>query len=299
MLGLALFVLSLTVLHRYLSTLNFREFLFAVRNTNRLRIAAAIVLTVADYVILTGYDALALRHLRIKLAYWRIALTSFLCYSIGHNIGLSLLSGGSIRMRLYSTWGIHLRPITQIIAVAIVTYWVGFLTLSVVVFPLLPRHALRVFPYIRPLGWISLALLAAYFAWNLIAKRSLIICGWEFPPLARRYTLAQILLSTIEILCAASVLYTLLAPVIVLSFPAFVGIFLLAQLSGLASQVPGGIGVFESVILLAISRHAPIRDVFAALLLYRLIYYIIPLVTAIALLGVHEFLQQRLRNGKK
>ncbi len=140
----------------------------------------------------------------------------------------------------------------------------------------------------RLLGIAFLLPAAGYVSWTLLRKRPLTIRGWELPVASGRLLLSQIAVSLLDWALAASVVYTLLPRAAAPSYPAFLGIFLLAMIAGVSSQVPAGLGVFEGIMLLLLSRAAPASAILGSLLAFRMIYNFLPLAVAAALLGSYE-----------
>ena len=296
-LGALLFAAALWVLRHELRAYSYREVMDALRALPHWRLALGFLLTAASYLVLTGYDALAFRYLGLALRYRQIALASFLGYAFSHNVGASFIGGGAVRFRLYSSWGLSATEIATIVAFNGITFWLGFLLLAgiALVFEppaLLPALGLsaRAGPV---LGAVGLGVVAAYVAWSAFRRTPLRWGTFELriPPLP--LTAVQIALSAFDWTLAAGVLYVLLPASRTLTFADFLGAFLLAQMAGLASHLPGGLGVFETVIVLLLASHLPGSAVLGSLVAYRVLYYLLPLVLAGTLLGGHELLRRR------
>jgi phosphatidylglycerol lysyltransferase len=295
--GLLLFAVALWVLHHELREYHYHDIVRHVAEIPHPRLLLALALTVLSYLIMTGYDTLALRYIQHPLAYAKIALASFIGYAFSNSIGLSMIAGASIRYRLYSAWELSALEITKVIAFCMLTLWIGFFSLGGVVFlfePIMVPKALHLpFSSIRPLGVIFLMLVGGYLMWSSLRTRPLKIREWEFPLPSTRLFLVQIAIASLDWALAGSVLYALLPAAAALSYHGFLGVFLLAQIAGLASQIPGGLGVFESVIVLLLSPTIPASSIFGSLLAYRAIYYLLPLALAAVLLGTDEILQKK------
>lgn len=296
-LGLAIFAAALWVLHHELKEYHLRDIVRDIKAIPAGHILLACVLTVASYAVLTGYDTLALRYVGRPLAYRRVALASFLGYAFSNNIGLSVVSGGSVRYRLYSGWGLSAIDVTKIVGFCGVTFWLGFLTVAGAIFavhpPGIPAKLHLPFGTTRPLGILFLALIAGYISLIVLRKRPITVRGWELHLPTIRISLGQIAVASLDWILAAGVLYSLLPASQHLSYPGFLGIYLLAQVAGIASQVPGGLGVFETLILVMLPEDVPSSAALGALLAYRGIYYLLPLTGAAVLLGTREFLEKR------
>ncbi|NIA12181.1 MAG: hypothetical protein GWP10_21290, partial [Nitrospiraceae bacterium] len=212
------------------------------------------------------------------LAYSRIVLVSFINYAFNNNTAFAGIAGSSVRYRLYSTWGLSAVEVARVIAFCILTSWLGFFSLGGIVFlfePISVPGTLHLpIASVRPIGIVFLMLVMGYLLGSVSMKKPLKIGKWEFALPPARLFPAQIAISSLDWALAASVLYVLFPSTKIPSFPVFIAIFLLAQSAGLASHVPGGIGVFESVVLLFLSPGLPAPMVFGSLLVYRVIYYL-------------------------
>ena len=296
--GLILLLLALVVVRGVLREHPYREIVARFEEIPAARIALGLLLTVLSYGALTGYDALGLRFLRRALPYRKMAFASFTSYSFSHTLGFSPLTGGSIRLRLYSEWGLSMQQIASLIAFAAATFWVGFAAAAGAVFlvdppPAPPGMRLAV-SSMRALGVVFLLVAAAYLTASIVRRgRPLVVRGWEAPLAPPRIAAAQVVLGVLDWSLAAATLYVLLPPSPGLSFLPFLGVFLLAQVAGLVSQVPGGLGVFETTVVLLLSPVVPADHALGSLLAFRVVYYLVPLVLAALALGAHELLVRR------
>lgn len=260
------------------------------------KLLSTLALTAAGYLTLTAYDVLAFRYLRRDLPYRRIALASFIGYAFSNNLN-ALVSGIPIRLRLYTAWGVPAGEMVRVFAFTILGFWLGFVSLSGVTFTLFPQalpESLRL-PFItdRPLGIICLVMAGAYLAANLLRHPTLRIWRWELPLPGPGWTLAQVGVASLDWSLAAAVLFVALPAGSDLSYPGFLGLFLLAQFLGLLSQSPGGLGVFDTVMVLLLAPALPAAEVLGALLVYRAVYYLLPLTLAALLLAIFEIYERR------
>jgi phosphatidylglycerol lysyltransferase len=290
--GLALFLLSLGILHHALSGYHYRDLAAAAHTIAGPRLLYAMLLTILNYIVLTGYDSLAFRYIHRTLAYSKIAFASFIGYAFSNNIGLSMLAGSSVRYRLYTSWGLTIPEITRMVAFYTLTLWLGLLSVGGIVFtaePIrLPTLMKLPFASASPLGVMFLILVCGYIIWSAVRRKPVLILNREIEVPSTLLSLTQIALSSLDWLIAGSVLYVLLPEVPGLSFPAFIGIYLFAQTAGLLSQVPGGLGVFETVFVLLLPSGITAPQAVGSLLLYRGIYYLLPLMIAAVMLGMYE-----------
>ncbi|MCL5271451.1 MAG: bifunctional lysylphosphatidylglycerol flippase/synthetase MprF [bacterium] len=296
-LGIGLFSLALWVLHRELRAYNYHQVVGQLGAINGWRVALGVALTGLSYFILTGYDTLAFRYIGHPLEYRKVATASFIGYAFAYNIGLSNLAGGSIRYRLYSAWGLSAVEIAQVIVFCGLSLWLGFCLVGGLIFlgtPLtLPSQLPLPFADTRPFGAILLALVAAGLALTLLRPRPIRVRDWVFTLPSPRLYLAELAISSIDWLVAGTVFFALLPASAQIHFTWFMGIFMLAHLVGAASNIPAGLGVFEMVIIPALSSYVPGAQVVGVVVVYRIIYYILPLITAAGLLGIHEVSQRR------
>lgn len=298
--GILLLGLSIWAIAHELQAYHYRDVLTSLAALSLSRLYWAIGLTALGYLVMTGYEFLAFRYIRHSLAYPKIAFTNFISSAVGNTIGFALLTGSAIRYRFYSSWGVSAIAIAQVIAFATLTFWLGLFAVSGIIFlanPLtIPTQLNLPFFSVRPFGMISLLLVGAYLIGSVLGRRWLRMGGWEFRFPTFKLSLAQLGVSACDWILAAAVLYVLLPPSTSLSYTNFLGIYLLAMAAGVVSNVPGGLGVFETVILLILSPQIPATVVLGSLLAYRGIYYILPLGVATTLIGVYE-IQKQLRTN--
>jgi phosphatidylglycerol lysyltransferase len=266
------------------------------------RIGLSIVLSAVSYWILTAYDTLALRHLHRELPYRRIAMASFIGYAFAHNIGLSILGSAAPRYRLYSAWRLSPLEIAILIGFAAVMFWLGSLTiagLALVAAPAAMAGSLRL-PVVvaRPLGIAFLLAVVSYLIATVVRRRPVVIGGWELSLPTPVIGLQQVIVSAVDWAVCAAVLYVLLPGSMPVSYWHFVGLFVVAQVVGVSSHVPGGLGVFETIMLLALGSKAPGPAIIGSLLVFRAVYYVLPLMLATALLAAHEVFERRQRFGQ-
>jgi phosphatidylglycerol lysyltransferase len=292
---MGLLAVAFWVLQHQLREFHYDEMTRSLAAIPSRRLCLALTLTILSYLVLTGYDVLALHYLRHPLQYGRIALASFVGYVFSYNVGLSILGGSAVRYRFYSAWGLSAGEITKVVAFCALAFWLGVLTVAGVALLLEPPRLLAALPLpftlVRFVGIILLGLVAGYLVWSAAKKAPLKLLGWEFPLPSTPLSLGQIGLSSLDWCLIGSVCYVLLPSSSTLSYPAFLGVFVLAQVTGLISHVPGGIGIFETVMLLLLSPSLPVSSLVGSLLAYRGIYYLLPLMVASVLLAAHEVMR--------
>lgn len=296
--SLVVFCMALWVLHHALQNLSVSKIVAEFNSIPAPTVLAAAGLTALSYFALTGYDALALRSIGRALPYGTVALASFAGYAFSHNIGLALLSGGSVRYRIYSTAGLSSEEISKVVVLCTMTFGLGATAVAgtaLLVHPGTLAAAVHLSATtVFAAGAAVLATIAGYLALTTFWRRSFDIMGASVTLPSVGETLLQIALAAVEMTVSASVLYVLLPTGASVSLGAFVGIYILAVAAGILSHVPGGLGVFETTLLLLMPG-APSEAMLGAVLAYRLIYYIVPLGVAAALLGTFELARQRHR----
>ena len=287
------------LLHRELAAYRLKDILHNLSLIPSSRLWGAVLLTAASYGVMTAYDALALRYIQQPIAYAKSALASFIGYAFSNNIGLSMIAGASVRYRLYSAWGLSVIEISQVIFFCTVSLWLGFFFLfglmSVASPAAVPVSMHLPFASTWWLGFSCLVVVAGYAMAAGFRKKPMVFRGEEIQWPRIGLVPWQAGIGALDWALAAGVLYLLVSrgPSDI-SFPLFLGAFLLAQLAGLVSQVPGGLGVFESVFTVLLSPAMPAPQILGGLLAYRMVYYWLPLAAAAVLLGGHEF-----AHGKK
>lgn len=262
------------------------------------RILLALLFTVCAYFVLQWYDALAVRYAGHMLSWKRTSLVAFLAYAIGHNTGFASLGTTSVRYRMYSGWKLSAIEIARIVAFCSVTYWVGFAAIGGFLFLFhsfpLPSHVRLPFDTVRPFGVILLLLLFVYVGLAFRRKTSFQLRSVEFWLPTKRAIAAQIGVGAMDWFLAGITLYVLLPPNTGLSAFDFLGVYLLAQMIGLISHVPGGLGVLESIVVYFVSSNqVPAAAVLGSVLIYRVIYYFLPLFVAAVTLTVYELREKR------
>jgi glycosyltransferase 2 family protein len=281
---------SVFIFGRTLLTIDVRQFESAFRATGADQIFLAFGLACTSYLALTGYDALALRHLGARVPYPLTALASFTSYAISFTLGFPLVTGGAVRFWIYGPAGLSAGKIASLTVVAGITFWLGMGLVLAIGF-LFDAQAISeinhfAIPLNRAIGVALIAVLVAYLAWvtRLRAKGRGVLLHFRLPgPLL---TLGQTALGVIDVCAAAGALYVLLPKGHDVGYLAFSALYSFAAMLGIASHSPGGLGVFEATMIKGVGGSPD--KLLAALLLFRVIYYIVPFVFALALLGANE-----------
>ena len=294
--GLVLFVGALWVLHQALTEYRYRDVIGYFHHLPYLQLFAALVGTALSYLVTTGYDWLALRYVHRPLPWRKVSFAALLSYAFSNSVGLSVLTSGSLRFRLYSSWGLTTVDIARVVVFTTLTLWLGILTVGGSVLQWVPLD-LRIVPWLHLdrhlLGLLLLCFPVAYLLLGILRRRPLRLGPWELAMVRPRLALPQLAIGSLDWIMASTVLFVLLPTTKTLGFGYILGVFLLAQIGGLLSHIPGGLGVFESLVLLMLQRALPASDILGALLAYRLIYYLLPLTLAAIVLGLYELRHYR------
>jgi uncharacterized membrane protein YbhN (UPF0104 family) len=254
-------------------------------------LALAFAFAAASYLCLTGFDTLAVRYVGHSLPYHKIALTSFVSLSIGHNVGVAVLSSGTLRYRFYSGFGLGAVEIGEIILFCALTVGLGLISLGGLILVLRPDFGLGTVGLApaaaRAAGILCLALVTIYvlLAWRL--RRPLCLRGHEFRMPNTRIAAAQIAVGTANFAFVAATLHQLLAGAA--GYPEMVAAYVLGNVTALLSHVPGGLGVLEFVIA-SLMAHG---NLVGALIAFRIVYFLVPLVLGSTLLITAEFARWR------
>lgn len=259
----------------------------------------AMLSTLVAYAALAWYDRIALLHLRKErgISWLFVSLCSFTTYALSHNIGASVFSGGAVRYRAYTSKGLSAAEVAVLVALCSFTFAYGTLILTGVVLlfepellrPLLKKTSLRDadLTTIRIIGFSILGLCSLYVIGSWRKFRPLVVKGFtlEYPRLevVRR----QLVAAPLELVGAAGIIYFALPESGNPGFFVVLGAFLLSFSAGLLAQVPGGVGVMEAVFL-TLMPGVPATSVFAALLVWRLFYLIMPLALSIPIILAFE-----------
>ena len=237
-------------------------------------------LTVLGYATLTMFDALALHYLGKDVHFHRTALASFIGYAFAHSLGFAVLSGGAVRYRLYSAWGLSAFEVGAIVAFNSMTTFLGLASLIGLACLGAPSAIGALFgvpaAVITSIGMLLVAVVVGYHMLTIVVRAPFRIRRWQLRLPSPKLALLQTLMSLLDWSLAALALYVLLPADLSIGFFVLLGIFALANLGGLISHVPGGIGVFEGLMLLAIPSEGHLAGVAAALIAYCLIYYALP-----------------------
>lgn len=290
LLGFLLLGFALWALHHSFVTISYRELSRSLTRVSFGKVILALFVVFLNYSVLALNDALALRYNQIKVHKLKIALTSFVGNAISFNLGMSWITGASVRYRMYSALGLNTSQVARVVLFCQTSTLLGLSTVVGISMLFEPHSVLSRFEwgsFIRlAVGGLALSVPIILFA-SACLGRTFHIKGCALTIPDARTMASQLLIAVADLSLAALVLYSLL-PVSELSFIAFCGIYVLSITLGAASQVPGGVGVLDASLIWWLSAYYPKTDILSAILIYRLLYYILPLILAMALLAFFE-----------
>jgi glycosyltransferase 2 family protein len=292
-------VLSLTiitvagiVLYRMLREINFEDVIDAVEAVEKHDVVKAAMFVAAGYFTLTFYDLFALRTIgRPDIPYRVAALAGFTSYAVGHNVGASAFTGGAVRYRIYSRHGLSAIDVAKVCFIAGLTFWLGNATvlgLGVAFAPQAASAIDQLAPWFnRVMAFGVIGILATYVAWVWRTPRVVGRHNWLVTLPNGPLTLLQIFVGIIDLACCAAAMYMLVPDEPYIGFVTVAVIFVASTLLGFASHSPGGLGVFDAAMLVALWQFDT-EDLLAGLLLFRLLYYLVPFAISLAVLGGRE-----------
>jgi uncharacterized membrane protein YbhN (UPF0104 family) len=291
-LSIIIIAVAAVVLYRKLHNINVAKVLEAMSSVEYTDVAISALFVALAYFTLTFYDLFALRTIGRKDVPYRVAaLAAFTSYSIGHNVGASVFTGGAVRYRIYSAWGLDAIEVAKICFIAGLTFWLGNLTVLGFGFAYHPDAASAIDQLPawlnRVLGLAALAGLASYIAWVWRTPRVIGRQNWQVQLPNGPLTLVQVLIGIVDLGCCAVAMYVLVPNQPHLEFIDVAVIFITATLLGFASHSPGGLGVFDAAMLIALWQYDA-EQLLAGLLIFRLLYYILPFTLALVVLGIRE-----------
>lgn len=281
-----------------------RDIAHALLNIPLVNLAGACVACLAGYFALSLYDYLALNYVgeNKKVSWWKWMLAGMLGFAISNNAGHAVVSGGAIRYRLYTRWRIRGGDIVKMLTISGFTYFLGCAAIMIIGYFLIPREIFAASTGatfgISTLFIGCLAAILAYFAMTIFFhNKSIKIGQLKFKVPTTKMAMMQMALGITDSILAGLVLYFCIKPFWDIPFGTYIGLFVIAQTTGVFSQVPGGIGVFESVFLIALPDTIDKASIFGALLAYRIIYYVLPLIGVGGLFFIYErWLRARMRH---
>jgi glycosyltransferase 2 family protein len=293
--SLLIIAFAITTLVRTLKGVDTGVILTALTEIPHGNIALAALCVVCAFCTLTFYDFFALRTIGKRHVPYRIAaMSSFTSYSIGHNIGATVFTGGAIRFRIYSDYGLNAIDVAKICFLSGLTFWLGNLVVLGIgmVYHPWAAAAMDLLPEAmnRLIGIGCLSGIVMYFIWLMLGenRRELGQNGWKVVLPSARLTLVQVLIGVVDLSFCATAMYLLVPLQPHIDFMSLAVVFILATLLGFASHAPGSIGVFDAAMLVALPQFGR-EQLLATLLVFRVLYFVIPFSIAISIMGTREF----------
>ncbi|MBO7053666.1 MAG: UPF0104 family protein [Alphaproteobacteria bacterium] len=292
--GILFFVLAAGMLYWQLRNYSLMDIARALWNIPFINLVFACFACLAGYLALSLYDFLALDYVGRKVSWWKWMLAGMLGFAISNNAGNALVSGGAIRYRLYTRWRVPAADIIKMLTFSGFTFFLGYAAIAIVGYFLVPSDVLAQSAGaslgLNTLFIVCLSMLLAYYALTVMFCDKNIHIGstMKFKIPSFGTALIQTILGIADGVCAGLVLYFCIHSYIDMPFVVFIGLYVIAMAAGTFSQVPGGIGVFESVFMVALPDSVDKASIFGALLAYRIIYYVLPLIGLGGLFFIYE-----------
>jgi uncharacterized membrane protein YbhN (UPF0104 family) len=292
--SIAIVVIAVMHLIRTLKGVDTSMILSALEEKSHTQIGLAALCVLCAFCTLTFYDLFALRTIgKMHVPYRIAALSSFASYSIGHNLGATVFTGGAIRFRIYSDWGLSAIDVAKICYISGLTFWLGnsfVLGIGMIWHPpaasaidLLPESVNRL------IGFAVLIGIFAYLLWLAMGRnrRELGQNGWKVVLPSAPLTLLQILIGVVDLGFCALAMYLLIPTQPHVDFMSMAVVFILATLLGFASHAPGSLGVFDAAMLVGLPELGK-EQLLASLLIFRVLYFLIPFALAVTIMGARE-----------
>ncbi|HEY6439352.1 MAG TPA: lysylphosphatidylglycerol synthase domain-containing protein, partial [Acetobacteraceae bacterium] len=292
--GVLLLIGAIYVVQKEFRHLRLHDIVTALHDIPLRALAIGFLFTVLSYGVLTIYDRLGTIYAGHKVSYGRVAFASFCAYALSHNLGFAAVSGAAVRYRLYAHWGLTPFQIAKTVAFCSLTFALGGMVLGGTILFLEPRSI----PFfgehlpaavMHAVGALLWAIVIGYVTLSRVFGR-IRFFGYEIALPGWRMAILQVLLATVDVAITASIFWALLPATSSLTWPIFLGVYVASYTAGLAANLPGGIGVFDSAILLGLAPYMSAPRIVGAIVVFRLYYYVIPLFLAGTLFTGNELL---------
>ena len=298
LLGVVLLLGAIYVVQKEFRHLKVHDIAEALRAIPNAALVFSFIWTIVSYFILTFYDRLGTIYAGRKVSYGKVAFASFCAYALAHNLGFAAVSGAAVRYRLYAHWGLTPLQIGKTVAFCSLTFGLGgmvlggailFLEPTTIPFfgqylPLYVLHAIGALLWAIVIGYVTLAHVLGKFR---LRGHEVELPNW-------RMALIQVALATVDVAVTATIFFALLPDATGLTWTIFLGVYVASYTAGLAANLPGGIGVFDTAMLFGLEPYVDAPHIVGAIVVFRLYYYIIPLFLAGGLFAGNEIL---LRGG--
>ncbi|CAH2604429.1 Lysylphosphatidylglycerol synthetase family protein [Rhodovastum atsumiense] len=293
-LGVVLLIGAIYVVQKEFRSLKIEDIARALEGIPREALAISFGWTLLSYGILTFYDRLGTYYAGRPVSYGKVAFASFCAYSLAHNLGFAAVSGAAVRYRLYAHWGLTPLQIAKVVAFCSLTFGLGGMVLGGIVLFVEPE-AVPFFGQHLPtwvmyaIGLLLWAIVAAYITLSRMTPH-LRLFGHEIELPGWRMAIVQVMLATVDVAVTAAIVHALLPEAQGMNYIRFLGVYVASYTAGLAANIPGGIGVFDTAMLLGLSPYMDPPQIVGAIVVFRLYYYIIPLFLAGGLFAGNEIL---------
>lgn len=290
--ALAVLLTAGWILREKLGDLELAEIWARIKATPWSNVGNTLLCTAAAYLVLTIYDSTAFAYIQRPMRFTRIMYVSFVAYAFSHTIGLGAISGGSVRYRFYSRWGVSAYDIATVIIFGGMAYILGIIAVAGLIILVNASElstALGISIWVARFVGIAAAIVGSgYLVWSIAGRPSFTIKDRRFTPPSLAIAITQIGTACLEWGFASAALYFLLPAETQVSYWHFVAIYVIGYVVGMISQAPGGIGVFEAVLLLLLPEATPKDALLAAVLTYRALYFLLPFLIALAMMSGSE-----------
>ena len=298
LLGVLLLVGAIYVVQKEFRHLKLADISQALKAIPRSALIFSFVWTILSYFILTFYDRLGTIYAGKVVAYHRVAFASFCAYALAHNLGFAAVSGAAVRYRLYAHWGLTPFQIGKTVAFCSLTFALGGLVLGGTILMTEPTTVPFFGHYLpelvlRGIGLLLWLIVLGYVTMSTIVG-SFKLRGHEIDLPNWRMAIVQVALATVDVAVTATIFFALLPHAPGLTWQIFLGVYVASYTAGLAANLPGGIGVFDTAMLFGLEPYLEAPLIVGAIVVFRLYYYIIPLFLAGGLFAGNELI---LRGG--
>jgi glycosyltransferase 2 family protein len=290
--GVLIVIISAFILFQLLRDIDADKVVAALQAKSIGNVLIASGFVAIGYATLTFYDFFALRTIgRDAVPYRVAALTGFIAYTFGHNLGATVVTAGLIRLRIYSAWGLSVVDVAKIAFITGLTFWLGnafVLGAGMTYAPAAASAVNQLPPWLnRMIGVSGLAMIVGYLLWLSPRPRVIGRSGWKIVLPNPRSTLLQIGIGALDLGAGAIAVYSLLPAYPSVDFIVLLVVFVTTILFGFASHAPGSLGVIEVAMLVGLPHFAK-EELLASLLIFRFLYFILPLALGAILLGFRE-----------
>ncbi|MDR0915292.1 MAG: hypothetical protein LBM22_01135 [Endomicrobium sp.] len=281
---------ALNLLYKQISNISLYKLICVLKTIPLNRFIIALTLIIVYYIILGGYDIVAIKYItnhKVHIKNVTILLICFISNSIGNNLGYSMLFGGSLRYRLYSLYKMSVINITKVLLFTSISLWIGLITIGSIIFPFTSAYY-KIDRLLQVIGIFFILIILIYCLFSILSVNKTIIIFNKTITIPNIKVISfQILFATLDWIISSLILYSLLYTANI-KYLTFLKIFLISQFCSILSQVPGGIGIFETTIMLFLPKMKNNLEFIVGLINYRVLFYILPLIIGLMLLIVFE-----------